>query len=350
MAADGQVMPPLPLHQPALGRGAYGAAHANPSDAYAGVPILNAPLWHDEIAVYFYLGGISSGSFVLGALANLSGERWRSLAQVAYTVSFATMLPCPALLIHDLGMPSRFHHMMRIFKPSSPMNFGVWALLAHSGFATLQVARVLAEWGILPTPLARLLPARLLAAPGLLAALALGGYTGVLLGTTSVPVWSRSPVLGGLFMSSAIASGTAAVSLVSLLANRDTPHEHTSLATISLAAGVMEIALTGGYLATSGEVAQPLREGWDGALFRGAAVATAAALALDSAGIRLHSQQRLFSALAAGAVLTGSAMLRLAVVRAGRKSAVDRDANLASMRRTERNPGWGPGRGQRQTS
>ena len=154
MAVDGQVMPPLPLHQPARGRGTFGAAHANPSDAYAGVPILNAPLWHDEVAVYFYLGGISSGSFVLGALADLSGARWRSLAQTAYLVSFAAMLPCPALLIHDLGMPSRFHHMMRIFKPSSPMNLGVWALLAHSGFATLQVVRVLAEMGVLPAPLA----------------------------------------------------------------------------------------------------------------------------------------------------------------------------------------------------
>jgi formate-dependent nitrite reductase membrane component NrfD len=344
MATSGQEMPGLPMHQPSPGRGAFGAAHANPADAYAGVPILNAPLWHDEIAVYFYLGGISSGSFVLGALADLSGERWRALARTAYAVSFVAMLPCPALLIHDLGMPSRFHHMMRIFKPSSPMNLGVWALLAHSGFATLRVVSALAEWGVLPALLARLLPARLLAAPGLLTALALGGYTGVLLGTTSVPVWSRSPLLGGLFMSSAIASGTAAVSLASLLSGRDTPQEHHALATVSLAAGVTELALTGGFLATSGEVAKPLLTGEDGALLRGAVVAAAAAVILDAVGTRVPSQQRLCSALAAGAVLAGSAMLRLAVVRAGRRSAVDRDANLAAMRRTERNPGWGPGR------
>lgn len=143
-------------------------------------------------------------------------------------------------------------------------------------------------------------------------------------------------------MASAVASGTAAVSLVSLLSGRDTPPEHAALGTISLAAGVTEIALTGGYLATSREVSRPLREGWNGALFRGAAAATVAAIALDGAGMRLHAQQRLFSALAAGAVLAGSAMLRLAMVRAGRISAVDRDANLVSMRRSARNPGWGP--------
>lgn len=322
----------------------YGAAHADPSDAYAGVPILNRPLWHDEIAAYFYLGGISSGSFILGALADLSGERWRSLAQTAYMVSFAAMLPCAPLLIHDLGNPARFHHMMRIFKPSSPMNLGVWALLAHSGFVTLQTARVLGEGDTLPVlgPLARRLPARALGVVGLLAALTLGGYTGVLLGTTSVPVWSRSPLLGGLFMSSAVASGTAAVALTSLVANRDTSDEHAALAMIGMTAGVSEICLTGGYLATSGDVAGPLRAGPHGALLRGAVVAAVAAVALEFAGTRWHGRQRLCSAMAAGATLAGSAMLRLAVVRAGSDSAGDRDANLSSMRQSARNPGWGP--------
>ena len=41
----------------------------------------------------------------------------------------------------------------------------------------------------------------------------LGGFTCVLLGTTSVPVWAESKLLGGLFMASAIGAGTAATSL-----------------------------------------------------------------------------------------------------------------------------------------
>lgn len=343
-----QATPP-PAVGPGGVMGRFGAAYANPADAYAGVPILNPPLWHDDVAVYFTLGGISSGTFVLGALADCCGARWRPLAQTAYVVSFAAMLPCPPLLIKDLGRPERFHHMLRIFKPSSPMNFGVWTLLAHSGFTALQTARVLADWGVLPAPLARLLPARLLAAAGLPAALALGGYSGVLLGTTSVPVWSRSPLLGGLFMASAIASGAAAVSLASTLARRDTPAEHRALATIGVAAGATEIALTGGYLATTGEVAGPLRTGPHGALLHGALAGTALAIALEVTGLRAasHKRQALFGALAAGAALAGGAMLRLAVVRAGHDSAVNRDDNLISMQQTARNPGWGPPRGRR---
>ena len=325
-------------------RQSYGAAHADPSDAYAGVPILNRPLWHGEIAAYFYLGGISSGAFVLGALADLAGERWHDLAQTAYAVSFVTMVPCAPLLIHDLGKPSRFHHMMRIFKPSSPMNLGVWVLLAHSGFVTLQAVRVLGEWDVLPVAgaVARHLPVKVLGVVGLPVALALGGYSGVLLGTTSVPLWSRSPLLGGLFMSSAMASGSAAVALASLLSNRDTDAEHTALAVTGLAADVAKLGLMTGYVATSGDVAGPLLGGRDSALLRGAAAAVVAAIALEVAGTRNRRLRGLCSAMAAGATLAGSAMLRWAVVHAGSTSAGDRDANLSSMRQTARNPGWGP--------
>jgi formate-dependent nitrite reductase membrane component NrfD len=324
--------------------GAFGAAHADPADAYAGVPILQEPRWHNEIAAYFWLGGISSGAYLLGALADLAGERWRPLARTAHVVAFAAMVPCAPLLIDDLGRPSRFHHMLRIFKPSSPMNLGTWTLVAHSGFSTLLAAQALAERDRLPVagPLARRLPPRALGAAGALPAMTLGGYTGVLLGTTSVPVWSRSPVLGGLFMSSAIASGTSAVALASILTGSDTQAEHAVLGSIGIAAGVTELGLAGGYLATSGTAAAPLRTGLDGALLLGAVAAAATALALELAGTRAHGRRRTLSAVAAGASLAGGALLRWAVIRAGHASALDRDANLAAMRATPDNPGWGP--------
>ncbi|HEU0114449.1 MAG TPA: NrfD/PsrC family molybdoenzyme membrane anchor subunit [Thermomicrobiales bacterium] len=344
MGRRNQLLPGSPERAPGPRKGRFGAAHADPGDAYADVPILQQPLWRNEVAAYIYLGGISSGAFILGALADLSGERWRSLAQTAHVTSFAAMAPCVPLLVHDLGRPSRFHHMLRIFKPSSPMNLGAWTLFVHSGFSTLLTARALAERGKLPLvgPLARRLPSRLLAAGGLLPAVTLGGYTGVLLGTTSVPVWSKSPVLGGLFMSSAIASGTAAVSLASILSGRDAPAEHAALASIGMVAGAAELGLMGGYLASSGKAAAPLRQGADGALLLGAATTTTTALALDIVGMRGNAWQRVGKALAASAALAGGAMLRWAVVRAGRASAGDRDANLEAMRPSAQNRGWGP--------
>ena len=40
-----------------------------------------------------------------------------------------------ALLIADLGRPSRFLNMLRVFKPQSTMSMGSWALSAFSAFA-----------------------------------------------------------------------------------------------------------------------------------------------------------------------------------------------------------------------
>lgn len=312
--------------------GAFGAAHEDPADAYAGVPILQEPKWGDEAAAYFFFGGISSGAALLGALADISGARWRPLARTAHGVSFAAAIPCAPLLIVELGRPSRFHHMMRIFKPSSPMNLGAWTLLAHSGVAALQVAQALTGRTVLPPCL--------LAAAGIPPAMTLGGYSGVLLGTTSVPLWSTSPMLGGLFMASAIASGTAAVALAPGPTGQDDATAQAALGTISIAAGASELALAGGFLATSGPAAKPLLKGGEGKLFLGAAIATTTALALEIAGSK--SSNHTLRALAATATLAGGAMLRWAVVRAGHTSALDRDANLESMRVTADNPGWSP--------
>src|SRR5919201_4605382 len=150
--------------------GRRGTAYVNPRDAYSGVPILAQPTWRHEIAAYFYLGGISSGAFVLGSLARLAGgERQLRVSRTAQYVSFATMLPCAPLLIADLGRPALFHHMLRIFKPSSPMNLGAWTLTAHGAISTITAARALAGETQLPLlgPLVRLLPECALSVAGL---------------------------------------------------------------------------------------------------------------------------------------------------------------------------------------
>lgn len=317
---------------------------ARARDAYNDVPILQRPTWDNDIAAYFFLGGISSGASVLGALLALAGGPERcTLARTARIVSFAAMLPCPAFLIDDLGRPSRFHHMLRIFKPSSPMNLGSWTLTGHGVFATLLAAQSLAEAGKLPFAgrLLRAAPGRAIAAAGLPAALALGGYTGVLLGTTSIPVWSTSPLLGALFMASALSSGAAATVAAAALTGHDRAGETAMLAPFNVALGGAELALLGGYLATSGRAARPLLRGRDGLLLLGAAVASAAAVALDVVGIRSPEHERRTSTLAAGAVLAGGACLRWAIVRAGHLSAADREGTLAATEPSRAAPGWG---------
>ena len=332
------------LNAPRSDNGRYGAAHAGTRDAYRGVPILQKPRWRNEIAAYFYLGGISSGSFLLGMLADTAGGgRRQRLARTAHFVSFATLVPCPFLLIGDLGKKSRFHHMLRIFKPSSPMNLGAWSLTAHGAFATLAAMRELAGEGRLPLigGLVTLLPKEIISAAGAPSALALGGYSGVLLGTSSIPVWYKSPLLGGLFMASAVSTGVSAVSLASTASGRDAPSERDALVLFSLAAGVAELILFAGYLATSGRAARALLRGREGALMVGALAAIAAGTGLEGAGALVLGPARRLGSLASVAALIGGALLRWAVVLAGRRSATDREGTLEAMSGTNGSPGWG---------
>ena len=76
------------------------------------------------------------------------------------------------------------------------------------------------EGEVSPRPAGRYAPAT--SSPGTCGVA--GGMT-----PTSVPVWSTSPMLGGLFMASAVAIGASAVSLTSVVAGWDTRGEHAVL-------------------------------------------------------------------------------------------------------------------------
>src|SRR5438093_5477512 len=161
------------------------SAPADEREGYYGVPLLKRPKWRWEIALYFFFEGVSAGSFLLGALADLSGNKClRKLARTAYDVSFLTLLPCPPMLIADLGRPERFHHMLRLFKPTSPMNLGAWTLTGFSAPVTAIAAFRLIGDGS-SNDENKLMLRSGVGAAGLPFALAMISYPGVLLSTTS---------------------------------------------------------------------------------------------------------------------------------------------------------------------
>src|SRR5713101_207091 len=182
-------------------------------------PVLKAPLWRWEIIWYFFFGGLAAGCYIIATIASFFGSREdRAVVRAGYFVSLLAVLPCPFLLIKDLGRPERFLNMLRMFKVRSPMSMGTWALLGFglvSGItATIQAARdgLLGRWW--GARLLAALPQKLIALPGTALGMFLGGYTGVLLTATSVPLWSRSKLLGAIFISSAMSTGSALISLV----------------------------------------------------------------------------------------------------------------------------------------
>jgi formate-dependent nitrite reductase membrane component NrfD len=240
--------------------------------AYYDISILKSPLWKWEIATYFYLGGLSAGAYVLGRLADRhGGKTHREISRIASYLALASILPAPPLLIHDLGDPKRFHHMLRMWKPSSPMNFGTWGLTAYSGMATFDVVRQfiqdtnLRRGTAAHSKLAQLMcNGKLLLvhdAMGIPFALIVASYTGVLLSCTSNPMWSKNPWLSPLFTASAISTGAEAIGLVlECTSAADSPSKKV-LRHIDTAAHIAEIGLMAGYSRHAGEKAAPLHTG-----------------------------------------------------------------------------------------
>lgn len=270
--------------------------------SYYGRPVVKEPVWRPEVAVYFWLGGMAGMSAVLGFGARLAGRP--ALARTALLSAFACVLGCPPLLIADLGRPERFYNMLRILKPTSPMNLGSWLLTAFGGASGLAAASELS--GLL-RPLGRLAEA----AAGLLG-LPLATYTAVLVADTSVPVWHEARRhLPFVFAGSASA---AAGALAGLLLP---PRESAPARFLAVFGSLVELAAFGLMEASLGPAARHYREG-DAA----AAANLARGLTAGGAALMLAAGRRRPGAFAAGAlILGGSLATRLAVLRAGPPSA-----------------------------
>src|SRR5205085_11684848 len=121
-----------------------------------------------------------------------------------------------ALLIGDLGKPSRFLNMLRVFKPQSAMSVGVWTLVGFSaGASSAAFAQFLSDrYG--PS-----FPVRVLERAGEAASLAFGlpfsNYTGVLIGATAIPAWNQN--VGALPIHFVMSGLSLAVGLLKLMGN-----------------------------------------------------------------------------------------------------------------------------------
>src|ERR671918_310311 len=108
--------------------------------------LVQSPHWPVLIDVYFFLVGWAGGAFVLATTATLlDARRFRDVSRVGYFLALAALIPCPSILIVDLGVPVRFMNMMRTFNPASPMSMGAWALLGFSACAFLAALLTLLE-------------------------------------------------------------------------------------------------------------------------------------------------------------------------------------------------------------
>ncbi len=279
-----------------------------------------APTWSWEVAVYFWFGGVASGSAFVALACDAAGDH-RSAA-IARKVALGAVAPAPVLLIGDLGRPERFLNMLTVLKPRSPMNLGSWCLTGFTGSAALAVGADL---------IGRPRAARALGAVTSVLGGYLGSYTGVLLSCTAVPVWARSRVvLGPIFVATATATGAAATRLT--LAACGLPDDHptaAALRSVETAALLTELGLSSLTERRLGEAGEPLRSGSPGTFLRAAKSLVVLGLSLRALIRNAGSHADEVSSVM---YLAAGLAFRYAWVYAGRASGAD-DAAAAAMAR-----------------
>ena len=181
-------------------------------------------IWHGEVALYLFLGGLAAGLMVLTGLdrrRDPSGPRSTAMSLLPWAAPLVISSGMLFLLL-DLERPGNVFRFYATWRLSSPMSWGAWIL------AAVYPVSILFAWSVTPPEtrpawlrrwpatdrlagLADWGSARIgaLALVNVVTGAALGLYTGILLGAFGArPLWN-SAIMGPLFLTSGLSTGAA---------------------------------------------------------------------------------------------------------------------------------------------
>jgi len=201
-------------------------------------PVLH--LWHWEISLYLFLGGLAGGILFFAAYFYIIGKE----KEMPATVKWATFIAPLALMIglssllYDLHHKIYFWRLFTTVRFTSPMSWGAWTLLIIFPLSIIWVASFMKDmfpnwkwkWKILEQFEALVIKYRLPFAWILMfLSIILAVYTGILLSAFNArPLWNVS-ILGPLFLVSGFSTGLAAAMWLS-----NDEHERKTLSRIDI--------------------------------------------------------------------------------------------------------------------
>ncbi|MBK6966008.1 MAG: polysulfide reductase NrfD [Bacteroidales bacterium] len=187
-------------------------------------PYLN--IWHWQIPVYLFLGGLAAGILFFAALFTIMGKEKEMPAAVRTApiiAPIALILGLFALFL-DLKHKLFFWQLYTTIRIESPMSWGAWVLMAITPLSMLWVASYVKElvpgWNwkyrLLENFETFIIKYRLwMAWMIIVLSVILGIYTGILLSAFNArPLWNTS-ILGPLFLVSGMSTGAATILLMS---------------------------------------------------------------------------------------------------------------------------------------
>ncbi|WP_159522321.1 NrfD/PsrC family molybdoenzyme membrane anchor subunit [Sunxiuqinia indica] len=181
-------------------------------------------IWHWQIPLYLFLGGLAAGILFFASLYVILGkenEYRGAVRRAPIIVPFILAIGLGALFL-DLRHKLFFWQLYTTIKLESPMSWGAWTLMAITPISIIWVAIHIQEYFpgwewknvILRDLNAFFLKNKVgLAWVTIVLSVILGIYTGILFSAFNArPLWNTS-ILGPLFLTSGLSAGAAAIIL-----------------------------------------------------------------------------------------------------------------------------------------
>ena len=263
------------------------------------------------VVIYFFLSGLGAGAFLAAAGCRFfGGDKYAKVEKTAAIAAPLLLMPGLICLLLDLGKPFRFFNLMLYFNPSSVASWGVWVINIFMAISVIYAAMHITG---------KTEKARPLACVGLVFALGVGLYSGLLLyQMRGYELW-HSALVPPIFLASAMASGLAAVLLLAGSAVTDQARMLGKVLAAVLGVElvlalteILTITWSSGAKAAAGNV---VLSGGFGFLFL--AVYLVLGLALPLVFLARRQSGRAAQVLAAILVLTGTLAMRYVVVIGG---------------------------------
>ena len=161
------------------------------------------------IALYFYLTGLSAGSFIISTFAYGFGmTKFKPLGKIGVVMATLLLVIAPMTLLVDLEQPLRFWHLILYLRITSPITWGTFLLtlypvncLIYGYFMFKGDMKRTKLFGLIGIPLALLVH----------------GYTGFILALGKARVLWNTAIMPPIFLVSAMVSGLAMMILVVII-------------------------------------------------------------------------------------------------------------------------------------
>ncbi len=164
------------------------------------------------LANYFFMTGLSAGSFLLSTLAYGFGiKQYKPIAKTGVVMATLLLIFAPVNLMLDLEQPFRFWELFYYINPTSAISWGSFLLTLYP------LNCVIYGWYIF-TGKERL--AKIFGLIGIPLALSVHGYTGFILGLAKARDLWNTALMPVLFLVSAMVSGIALMIVVISIKDR----------------------------------------------------------------------------------------------------------------------------------